>query len=126
MNRPISILLVDDDRLVSACISTWLEDDGFAVRTACSGEEALRLMASTPFDIALVDLHLGDMDGEELIVRARSSQANTRFMIHTGQHFYQLPARLLELGMLEHDVVFKPILDLQAFSTMISTLVTEH
>lgn len=124
MSRPISILLVDDDQLVSTCISLWLEDEGFTVLNACSGEEAQRLMESTPVDVALVDLHLGDMDGEELIVRVSASHPGTRFMIHTGTHFYQIPDRLRELGMRQHDVVFKPIVELERFSDRIRHMIT--
>ena len=116
MKDTISVLLVDDDELVSTCISTWLEDEGFVVHTAAGGEEALRLMDRVPVDVALVDLRLGDMDGEELIVRAFARHRRTRFMVHTGKLFYQLPDALLELGMQQRDVVFKPIFDLDAFA----------
>ena len=124
MNRPLSVLLADDDELVRDCISTWLEDDGFTVHTAASGSEALRLMGTTQVDVALVDLHLGDMDGEELIVRAHAAHPGTRFMIHTGKQFYQLPARLKALGMRQQDIVLKPIFDLDAFAAGIRRLVT--
>lgn len=124
MNRPISLLLVDDDYLVSTATSAWLEDEGFTVHTASSGEEALRLMASIPVVIALVDLNLGDMDGEAFIIRALACHPGTRFLILTGKLFYQLPAKLQEVGMQQHDVVFKPIAEMDAFSARIRHLAT--
>ena len=124
MNSIISVLLVDDDDLVSGCISAWLEDEGFSVHIAASGEQALRLMKEIPVDVALVDLRLGDMNGEEVIVRAAALHPGTRFLVHTGKHFYQLPPSLLELGMRQQDVVFKPIFELEAFAASIRQLVT--
>ena len=124
MKQSISILLVDDDQLVCTCIAAWLEDEGFEVRIAADAQEALGLMDRLPVDLALVDLHLGDLSGEEFIVRASARHPDSRFMIHTGKHFYQLPARLLALGMRQQDVVFKPIFDLDAFAASIRRLVS--
>ncbi len=115
MCHAIAVLLVDDDELVSTCISIWLEDEGFTVYSANSGEAALRLMAENPVDVALVDLQLGELNGEEVIAQACAAHPATQFMVHTGQHYYQLPDRLLELGLQQQNVVFKPILDLDSF-----------
>jgi len=121
----ISVLLVDDDELVTACISTWLEDDGFTVHTAGTGQEALLLLAEIPVDVALVDLQLSDVNGEEVIRRAMASHPATRYLIHTGKHFYQLPASLEALGMRQQDVVFKPIFELEAFAARLRGLARE-
>lgn len=124
MTGNISILLVDDDELVSSCISNWLEDEGFTVHVAASGEDALLLLDRFPVDVALVDLQLKDLDGEEVILRAQARYPKTHFMMHTGKHFYKLPARLLELGMRQQDVVFKPIFQLDAFALRLRLMVT--
>lgn len=120
MNRPISILLVDDDQLVNTCLSTWLEDEGFTVHCVSGGQEALLVLASTHIDVALVDLHMRDMNGEELITNGSAFHPATRFMIHTGKNSYKLPERLRKLG---HGVVYKPIVELKSFSVTIRQLV---
>jgi DNA-binding response OmpR family regulator len=119
MNHPISVLLVDDDELVRTCILSWLEDEGFAVHAAADEQEALSVLARVPIDVALVDLQLGNSSGEDLIVRAFAGHPAVRFLIHTGKHFYQLPDRLLELGMQPADVVLKPIVQLEAFAALL-------
>ena len=124
MNRDITVLLVDDDEIVTACVLAWLEDEGFVVHTAGCGEEMLKVMASTAVDVALVDLQLADRNGEDLIVEAAALYPRTRFMVHTGKHRYQLPDNLLELGLRQCDVVFKPIFDLDLLSAAIRRLVT--
>jgi DNA-binding NtrC family response regulator len=123
MNRGITVLLVDDDEMVSDCISTWLEDEGFEVYTADNAEQTLSLMASISVDVALVDLQLEETNGEDLIAQASADHPGTRFMVHTGNHRYQLPERLLEAGVQQCNVLFKPIFDLDALSASIRQLV---
>jgi two-component system cell cycle response regulator len=66
------ILIVDDDRTTVKLLRTLLEMDGFEVITAANGTTALNVADETPPDILLVDYHLLDMDGTELISRLRS------------------------------------------------------
>lgn len=119
MSSNLSILLADDDHMVSSSIALWLEDEGFMVHTAASGRESLQLLASHRIDVALVDLNLGDMDGEDLIIRTIADHPDTRFLICTGKHSYQLSPSLEHRGMQHDDIVYKPILELKAFSALI-------
>jgi signal transduction histidine kinase len=68
------ILVVDDDAECRATVSAVLEDNGFAVTTAQTGEAALRAVdADLDFHLLLVDFAMPDMRGGELAeeVRAR-------------------------------------------------------
>ncbi len=66
------ILIVDDDRTTVSLLQTLLEMDGFDVVTAVNGQMALQTADSTPPDVFLVDYHLSDMDGIELVGHLRS------------------------------------------------------
>src|ERR1700756_3972066 len=59
------ILVVEDEGLIAADIQSQLERLGYAApAVASSGEEALRLARSPPFDLVLMDIHLkSEMDG---------------------------------------------------------------
>jgi DNA-binding response OmpR family regulator len=59
------ILLVEDDERIRASIRLALEEEGYEVQDAPSGEEALELFAEQPPDVALIDLMLPGMDGFE-------------------------------------------------------------
>lgn len=63
----IQILVVEDDSLNAAFISGFLKEMGYGVQgCVSSGAEALNVIAETPPDIILMDIHLkGDMDGIE-------------------------------------------------------------
>lgn len=66
------ILIVDDDRTTVSLLQTLLEMDGFDVVTAVNGQMALQAADSTLPDVFLVDYHLSDMDGIELVGHLRS------------------------------------------------------
>jgi two-component system OmpR family response regulator len=70
--RPIRVLLVEDEFLISEWVAESLVEQGFAVCTASNGADALRLLASAPVDVLFTDINLpGDMDGTTLARRAR-------------------------------------------------------
>jgi DNA-binding response OmpR family regulator len=69
------ILIVDDDRTTVKLLQTLLEMDGFEVLIAPRGQAALELAQVTPPDIFLVDYHLADMDGLEVVARLRADPA---------------------------------------------------
>ncbi|MBN1658436.1 MAG: response regulator transcription factor [Anaerolineae bacterium] len=64
MAEPVRTLVVDDDEAVRFFVSEALRRDGHAVTAISSGEEALEQLRTTPFDLAILDLHLsGRVDG---------------------------------------------------------------
>ena len=67
-----SILVVDDDRLVLATLSSGLRDAGYVVYEAVSGEAALAVIAEEDPDIALLDMRMPKMSGLELAQRIGS------------------------------------------------------
>jgi DNA-binding response OmpR family regulator len=60
------VLLVEDDHRIRAALRMALEDEGFTVDEAASGEDGLRTFARHAPDVALVDLMLPGVDGFEV------------------------------------------------------------
>lgn len=58
-----TILIVDDEKEIADLLGLYLENDGYSVYKCESGAEALRLIASVKFDLAVLDVMLPDMDG---------------------------------------------------------------
>ena len=65
-----TIALVDDDRNLLTSISIALEREGFKVQTYIDGESALIGLTRTP-DLAILDIKMPRMDGEELLKKIR-------------------------------------------------------
>ena len=66
-----TIALIDDDRNILTSISMALEKEGFNVQTYLDGESALIGLSRTPPDLAVIDVKMPKMDGEELLKKLR-------------------------------------------------------
>ena len=73
MNEKIA--LVDDDRNILTSISMALENEGFKVQTYIDAESALVGISRNPPDLAVIDIKMPRMDGEELLKRLRKKTA---------------------------------------------------
>ena len=66
-----TIALVDDDRNILTSISMALEHEGFKVQTYIDAETALAGISRNPPDLAVIDIKMPGMDGEELLKKLR-------------------------------------------------------
>ena len=67
----LTIALIDDDRNILTSISIALEKEGFKVQTYLDGESALIGLTRQPPDLAIIDIKMPKMDGEELLKKLR-------------------------------------------------------
>lgn len=79
-----NILVVDDEQQILKAVQRFLGDKGYEVQTADHYEAALIAMSGQIFDVALVDLKLGDRSGIDLIAQMRKIQPDIMCMIFTG------------------------------------------
>ena len=70
-----TIALVDDDRNLLTTISIALEREGFKVQTYIDGESALIGLSRNPPDLAILDIKMPRMDGEELLKKLRKKMS---------------------------------------------------
>jgi len=66
-----TIALIDDDRNILTSLSIALEKEGFNIQTYVDGESALIGLSRTPPDLAVIDIKMPRMDGEELLKKLR-------------------------------------------------------
>ena len=105
------ILVVDDEESIRRNLRIYLEDEGFEVVGAKSGEEAIELLTHGSFEAAIVDIRLPGIDGNTFIDRAHDLDARLGFLVFTGSAGYQLPERHATMGMREAQVFMKPLSD---------------
>jgi len=65
--QSLRLLLVDDETGFLYVLGKRLAKRGFRVETAPSGADAIRVLRGQDFDVAVLDLKLGDMDGIEVL-----------------------------------------------------------
>jgi PAS domain S-box-containing protein len=71
--RGARVLLTDDNAINRQVIKLFLAPQGCEIQEATNGKEALDKIATQPFDIVLLDVHMPVMDGKEAIQRLRAS-----------------------------------------------------
>ncbi len=67
--KPARVLVVDDEPLIRQSLAGVLEDEGYQVNAAVSGEAALAALEDGPADVALLDVWLPGMDGLDTLAR---------------------------------------------------------
>ena len=70
-----TVALIDDDRNILTSLSIALEKEGFKIQTYLDGESALIGLSRTPPDLAVIDIKMPRMDGEELLKKLRKKTA---------------------------------------------------
>jgi DNA-binding response OmpR family regulator len=79
-----SVLVVDDDRAILRTFSRILKKAGFSTETAESGKEELEKIQTQTYDIALIDMILGDGNGLDLLPKIEESSSKTLKIMITG------------------------------------------
>ena len=99
--KPLSLVLVDDHRMVADAMSEWLKSlPGIDLRGVYSdGTGALAALSASPPDLALVDQSMPGLSGLELVRALRKSGCPTRFAMLTTYGHPMLVAEALDAGM---------------------------
>ena len=84
MEAKFRILVVDDEAELCANMRDVLEANGYSVEIALNGKDAITLYQKTNYDVALVDVKLGDMPGPEVIKKITKISPSTSFIYMTG------------------------------------------
>ena len=79
------VLLVEDERTISAYIKRGLEEHGYAVDVAYTGREALDWLQSGPFDMIVLDIMLPELDGLSVCRTIRAQGVQTPVLMLTAR-----------------------------------------
>lgn len=80
----VRILIIDDDETIRKSITTVLEQKGYVVDTAESGQVAVTKSETETYDLALIDIRLPDMDGVQLLTAMKETTPKMVKIIITG------------------------------------------
>ena len=103
------VLVVDDDESVCNVLSIILEQQGFKVITANSGEDALKLFGDYLFDVVFTDIFMDGINGIELLSRITHLDGTIKTIIMTAHSGYDSAIAALKGGA--HDYIEKPLTD---------------
>lgn len=102
-----SVLVVDDEAAIRYSVSKTLQRVGYSVREAASGDDALEVMKTQPFDVILTDIRMPPgLDGVELVRRIKDHDPDTVVILMTAYPSLGTAVEALRLGA--HDYLIKP------------------
>ena len=100
------LLLIEDEPTLRENLSRYLDDTGYTVDTAPDGREGLYLGTEHPYDIAVVDIGLPEINGIEVIKKWREQDVSFPILILTARGNWQDKVEGLEAG--GDDYLVKP------------------
>jgi two-component system, NtrC family, response regulator len=115
----ISILAVDDEKNLLELLMRVLGKRGFKVTTALSATEALRLLDKEAFQLAIVDIKMGPLNGVQLLKEIKDRRPITKVIMMTAYPTNETRIRASENGASAY--VTKPV-DLQKLVETINSL----
>ena len=101
------VLIVDDEEGVVQSVAGVLEDEGFQVATARSGEEAIRVFQQEEPDVTLLDIWMPGMDGIEILKRLKWIAPECQVIMISGHATISTAMTSVKLGAF--DFIEKPL-----------------
>lgn len=102
-----TILIVDDEISICQSLSGILEDEGYHVFVAGSGEEALKIIDEEMPKLVLLDIWLPGMDGLETLKAIKSAHPNVLVTMMSGHGSIETAVKATKLGA--YDFIEKPL-----------------
>jgi DNA-binding response OmpR family regulator len=94
----LRVLIVDDEKAIRESLAMFLQEKGFEVLTAETGERGLEIAERENPDIMLLDIMLPGMNGMEVLRKVRETDKGTDVILITAYHDDHLHAEALKKG----------------------------
>jgi len=102
----LSVLILDDERIVCDRLRVPLEKAGLQVETFTDSAEAAARLDETAFDFVVTDLKMKGLDGIEILKRAKARSTETKVILITGFATVEKAKEALKIGAF--DFISKP------------------
>ncbi len=116
------MLVVDDEEALRTVLSGELANEGYEVKAAADGDEAISEVEKSPFDLVLLDIKMPRMSGFEVLKYIKVNHAKTKVVMLTG--FADLKNAIESKKLGADDFVSKPY-DLVDLLTTIERVLSE-
>ena len=84
MEKPIKVLVVDDENGIRFLLSEVLMHSGFEVSLARDGQESLEKLENNHFDLVITDINMPRLDGVSMLKRMQRTGREEKIIIMTG------------------------------------------
>ncbi len=101
-----NILVVDDESIIRKNLERILKEERYSVSSVGTGREALALLETTDIDVVLLDLNLPDINGLDVLEKAKELDPDLMIIVITGYASVDSAVRALKIGA--YDYIKKP------------------
>ncbi|MEY4140524.1 MAG: hypothetical protein RLZZ371_2706, partial [Pseudomonadota bacterium] len=98
----VKILIVDDEEIVIRSCKRILGDGMYAVDSAQDGQEALRKVDETDYDLMILDIMMPGIDGLEVLQSVKERHPGVDVIMMTGLSEIQTAVKAMKLGALDY------------------------
>lgn len=99
-NLKPKIVVVDDEPVIDEHLVKFLSQEGYEVTSFTRGEKALEYLSDHPVNLMLVDMHMPEMDGVEVIKTAKQIKPDLPIIVMTGSPDSEIVEIAIELSKL--------------------------
>jgi DNA-binding response OmpR family regulator len=96
------ILLMDDELTLGKGLEKILKKEGYAVDYTTTGRDALNRFGQNPYDLLVADLRLPDIDGMEVVKKAKRENPELQVIIITGYGSVPSAVGAMKLGVFDY------------------------
>jgi two-component system response regulator HydG len=97
-----TILIVEDNETLRAGIRVSLEESGYGIQEAATGEEAIHKLETESFHVVVSDIKLGDLTGVDILKMAKEVNAGTEVILMTAYATVETAIQALRLGAFDY------------------------
>lgn len=120
MKNAPTLLLIEDDRIISQNLSDFLSQEGFQIQVVYTGNDALSVLASGRFDLLILDVNLPDLDGFQICQAFRKYNSETPILMLTAYDELEDKMKGFEMGA--DDYLTKPFFMVEVLARIKSLL----
>lgn len=104
---PADVLVIDNDEAHAQAVAESLDRAGFTCAVATSGKEGARLLEQGNYDVIITDLVMGEVDGLEILDRAKRLLPDSEVILITGHGSIQSAVAAMQQGAFNY--LLKPL-----------------
>ncbi len=122
----LDLFLIEDDDDITLLMRRCLERAGHRVTSCRNAADALIVLGQSPFDLALLDQRLPDMEGVDLLSRLARENISVPILMVTAHGGEELAARVLRAGALDYVAKDRSLAFLADLPKRVAESVSKH
>ncbi len=92
------VLVIEDDLEMRSLLEDFMQEEGFEVRSANNGSEALRIMARNEFELVITDVRMPGLSGLDILPGIKKLQPHSTIIVITAFGSEEVYRRAMDRG----------------------------